>query len=468
MPAEQKTEEKGSRVEHMLTAPIPKLVRELSLPTMVSMLVTSFYNLVDTAFVGRIDTQATAAVGVSMAVMSLIQAFSFLFGHGSGNYMSRRFGAGDYEDARRMAATGFFSALIVGAFFCVSGLLFVRPIAILLGSTDTILPYAVSYLRIIFLGTPFIMGAFVLNNHMRYQGEAFFSMIGIVSGAVLNIGLDPLFIFVFKWGVAGAALATALSQVVSFGILLALNLRRAEVPVNFRYFTPCLHYYKNILRGGLPSLFRQGMASLSAIFLNRAAGAYGGDLADAAIAAMGVVTRITHFAYAALLGFGQGFQPICGTNYGAGKFRRVREALFYCMKLGGITLAVLSALGFITAPGLVALFRKDPDVIRIGAYALRAQCIFFPLNAYITLANMMLQTTGMIGRASIGTLARQGICLIPLILILPLFLGLRGVQIAQAGADLLTFFLVLPLTVGVIGRFREDADPSEAAKRDMA
>lgn len=451
------------KVSYLTTQPIPKLIREMSVPTIISMLVTSFYNMVDTAFVGRIDTQATAAVGVAFSVMALIQAISFLFGNGSGNYISRRLGARDYKDAERMAATGFFSVLAVGVLLCVLGVLFVEPISLLLGSTETILPYAMDYLRVIFFGAPFIMGSFVLNNQMRFQGSASVAMIGIVTGAVLNIALDPVLIFVFHMGIAGAAWATVLSQMVSFAILLVLNLRRAAIRVSPRNFTPTAHYFYNIFKGGVPSLCRQGIGSIATILLNIAAKTCAGAMADAAIAAMGVVSRITMFAYSALIGFGQGFQPVCGTNYGAGKYTRVREAFFYCMKLGTVVLIALSVLGFAFAAPLIRLFRDDAEVAEIGALALRAQCLVFVLNVFSILCNMMLQTIGMAMKASITALARQGIFFIPLILILPHFMGLLGVQLAQMFADVCSFALSVPLGWGVLKTMDHDAAPAGGA-----
>ena len=445
------------RLDYLTTAPIPELIRKMSVPTIISMLVTSFYNMVDTAFVGQIDTQATAAVGVSFSVMALIQAFSFLFGHGSGNYMSRRLGARDFEDAERMAADGFFGVLFMGVIISVCGVIFVEPIARLLGSTETILPYAVQYLRIIFLGAPFMMGSFVLNNHMRFQGSASVAMIGIVTGAVLNIVLDPLLIFVAKMGVAGAALATAISQLVSFCLLLYLNRKHAAVRINLRKLTINGHYLLHIFRGGIPSLCRQGIGSVATILLNVAAREYGGASADAAIAAMGVVTRIMMFAYAALVGFGQGFQPVCGTNYGAKNYRRVKEAFYYCVKIGVMVLAVMSVLGFLFAGPVIGIFRDDPEVIRIGAVTMRAQCVFFVLNAYVVIGTMLLQTIGMPLKASIVTLARQGIFFVPAITLLPMAFGLFGVQIAQAAADVCSFFLAVPLVRSVLKTLNTDA-----------
>ena len=242
------------RVRHLTEAPIPGLILELSLPTVISMLVTSLYNMVDTAFVGQLNTQSTAAVGISYSAMALLQAVSFFFGHGSGNYISRKLGAREYDNAERMASTAFFSAVFCGCVLAVLGVVFITPISRLLGSTDTILPYTVQYLRWIFVGAPFIMGSFVLNNQLRFQGSASLAMVGIALGAVLNVALDPLFIFALDLGVAGAALATVISQFVSFAALLVLTQKRAAIPIKWSRFTPKAHYFAAIFNGGVPSL----------------------------------------------------------------------------------------------------------------------------------------------------------------------------------------------------------------------
>lgn len=444
------------RVRFMTTEPIPGLICQMAVPTIISMLVTAFYNMADTLFVGRINTQSTAAVGVAFSVMALIQACGFFFGHGSGNYISRALGAREYEDAEKMSATGFFSSLLIGCVIATLGVVFIKPISLILGSTPTILPYTESYLRIIFLGAPIMMGSFVLNNQLRFQGSASVAMIGIVSGALLNIVLDPILIFVCHLGVAGAALATVISQCVSFGILLYMDLRRGAIKVHWKNFTPNAYYFSNIFRGGIPSLCRQGIGSISTIILNTAAGNYGGAMADAAIAAMGVVTRIAMFANSALIGFGQGFQPVCGTNYGAGKYTRVREAYYFCVKVAVGVLFAISVAGFIYAEPLMQLFRDDADVVKIGALALRAQCLTFTLNSWIIMCNMLLQTIGMALKASIVSMARQGLFLIPALLILPALFGLFGVQIAQTVADLCTFLLAVPMGSGVLKTFKED------------
>ena len=336
MSAEQK-------VEYMTTEPIPRLVSQMAVPTIISMLVTSFYNMVDTMFVGRINTQSTAAVGIVFSVMAIIQACGFFFGHGSGNYISRKLVEQNFEDAKKMAATGFFSAFIVGLVLGALGLIFLRPLSVFLGSTKTILPYTMSYLRIILIGTPFMMSSLVINNQLRFQGSASFAMVGSVTGAVLNIALDPILIFGCHMGVAGAALATVISQIVSFLVLLRASMKGGNFRISFRNFTPNGHYFYNIFKGGVPSLCRQGLGSVATICMNTTAGIYGGIYADAAIAAMGIVARIAMFANSTLIGFGQGFQPVCGTNYGAKRYDRVREAFFFCVKTAVGVLVVISA-----------------------------------------------------------------------------------------------------------------------------
>ena len=433
----------------MTTAPIPGLVTRLAVPTIISMLVTAFYNMADTFFVGRIGTSASAAVGVVFSLMAIIQACGFFFGHGSGNYISRALGANDGEDAERMAATGFFSALLAGALLAAVGILLIRPLARVLGSTETILPYAVDYMRVILIGAPWMMSSLVLNNQLRFQGSAFYSMIGIASGAVINIALDPLLIFTFDMGIAGAALATIISQFVSFCLLLAGTLRGGNLRIRLKSFTPNGHYLKSIVNGGMPSLCRQGLNSVGTICLNLGAGIYG----DAAIAAMSIVSRIVMFANSCVIGFGQGFQPVCGFCYGAKKYERVKQAFWFCVKSATIFLCCAAVLAFAFAPQLVAVFRKgDADVAAIGTVALRAQCLTFPLSAWIVLCNMMMQTIGKSVRASFLAMARQGLFFVPAVLILPRVLGLFGLQISQAVADVITFCASIPLQLSV---FRE-------------
>lgn len=445
------------KIEYLTTQPIPRLVSQMAIPTIISMLVSSFYNMADTFFVGKLNTQATGAVGVTFAVMALIQALGFFFGHGSGNYISRKLGAHELKLASVMASVGFFSAFIAGIFVTVFGLLFLQPLSLLLGSTPTILPYTMSYLGIILLGAPFMMSSLVLNNQLRFQGSASFAMVGIVTGAVINIALDPILIFGFHLGINGAAIATAVSQLISFLILFSASRKGGNIQIQFKNFKPGFFYYKEIFRGGIPSLFRQGLASVAQISMNHAAGICAGPLlADAAIAGMSVVNRIMMFANSALIGFGQGFQPVCGMNYGAAKYKRVREAYYFCVKTAIGFLIVISLIGIIFAEPIVTIFRKDDaDVIKIGTLALRLQCLTFPLNSWIVMCNMLLQSIGKAFRASLVSAARQGLFFLPLIWILPYVIGLLGVQITQPIADGLSFMLSIPLGVGVLKELKE-------------
>ncbi len=425
------------KFEMMTEAPIPGLIGRLAVPTIISMLITSFYNMADTFFVGKIGTSATAAVGVVFPVMAIIQALGFFCGHGSGNSISRHLGSKDVQSARELASTGFFLAFALGILLMVLGLIFLDPLSHLLGSTETIFPYTRDYLRFILLGAPYMTAQLVLNNQLRFQGNAFYAMIGITSGGVLNVILDPIFIFVFDLGISGAAIATILSQFVSFCLLL-VGLRVSKcIPIHLRNVRLTALRLREIMGGGLPSLFRQGLGSIATTTLNIAANPYG----DAAIAAMSVVSRIMMFANSALIGFGQGFQPVCGFNYGADKYDRVKEAFWFCVKVSTAVLLSLAVLGGFLSGHLIWIFRNDPDVIQIGTTALRFQCVTFALNGWIIMNNMMMQTMGKTVPATILAASRQGLFFIPALLILPQFLGLTGIQCAQAVSDVFTFAL---------------------------
>lgn len=444
------------KLKRMTQSPIPQLVLSLSAPTIVSMMVSALYNMADTYFVGLIgNPSATGAVGVCLPLMAIMQAVGFMFGHGSGNYISRALGAQEHENAARMASTGFFLALVTGALLGLLGLLTLRPLVGLLGSTETIAPYAMDYARYILLGSPWLVASLVVNNQIRFQGNAFFSMVGIASGALLNVALDPLFIFTLGLGVAGAALATSLSQLVSFGLLLAGTHHGGTIRIRFRQFTPKLAVFKEIFRGGVPSLLRQGLASLATVALNFSAGMFG----DTAVAAMSIVTRVVFFAVSAVIGFGQGFQPICGFNYGARRFDRVREAFWFSVRLSFFVLLGASVLGMALAPQIVELFLKGyPEVTAVGALSLRLQCVLMPLTGFLILSNMMLQTMGMAREASLVAASRQGLFFLPLVLLLPIPLGLLGVQISQPLSDLCSLALTIPLTFRVLNNLKREEE----------
>lgn len=454
-------EQRQQKFDRMTKTPIPRLIGELAVPTIISMLVTSFYNMADTFFVGKINTSATAAVGIVFPLMAMIQAFGFFCGHGSGNYISRQLGAHNFEDASKMSATGFVTAFVLGLGILVVGFLFTDPLLHIMGSTETILPYARSYMRIILIGAPYMTASLVLNNQLRFQGSAFYSMIGITTGAVLNIGLDPLFIFVLDMGVAGAALATIISQFVSFCLLIAGTFRGGNLRLNLRDFSPSLKYYQNIVKGGAPSLFRQGLGSFATVCLNLMAGPYG----DAAIAAMSIVTRISQFAASVVIGFGQGFQPVCGFNYGAKLFKRVQEGFWFCVKFCTSVLLVAAVCGWIFSPNLIGIFLKtDPLVIEYGSQALRLQALTFPLVGWITIANMMLQTIGKTVKASLLAMSRQFLFFVPVIMTLPGFLGILGVQLSQPIADFCSFLLAVPLSISVLREMSHEQEQLEQLK----
>ena len=429
----------------MTTLPVEGLVCRMAVPTIVIMLVSAVYSVTDTYFVSQISTGATAGVGVSFPLMAFIQALGLFFGQGCGNYISRMLGARDLGAVSRMTAAGFVSALLAGVLIMTAGLLDTQRLALILGSTETILPYASAYLRFILMGAPWMIGSILLNNILRFQGSPLYAMIGIVSGTVLNIGLTPLFIFVFDMGVAGAGASTMVSQAVSFVILL-VGCRRGGAEIKLKNFTPCLSIYKEIAMSGLPSLCRQLLAGMSAVVLNRTAGAYG----DEAIAALSIVSRMVMLIVFITIGFAQGFQPVAGFNYGAGRYDRVMRSFWFGVKVSTAFLAAMAAIAIIFAPQIIALFLRDSQVIEIGATTLRLMSMSFPLLGFIIMANVMLQTIGKAGRASILASSRQGVFLIAYLLTLPRFFGLLGIQLSVPFADVSAFILSVPITASVL------------------
>jgi putative MATE family efflux protein len=435
------------KYEKMTTAPVERLVLDLAAPSIVIMLISAIYNTADTFFVGSLGTSAVAGVGVAFPLMAIIQAIGFFFGHGAGNYVSRQLGAHKLDNASRMAATGFISSIIIGVCVTIAGILLLERLAVFLGATRTILPHAKSYLFYILLGTPWMTASLMLNSLLRFQGSASYGMIGMVSGAVINIFLDPLLIYVLKMGVSGAAVATTASQFIGFCLLLKGCSSGGNIRIKPRDFSPNFSFYKEIVRGGIPSLLRQGLASVATIYINRMAGGFG----DAAIAAMSITTRITLLANSTLLGIGQGFQPVCGFNYGAGAYDRVKRAFWFCIKISTVGLFLIAVLSCVYAPNIMAVFRSDDaQVIKIGSLALRLQFLVAPLLGWVIMNNMMFQTMGKSISASVMAMARQGLFLLPLLFILTPRLGLLGIQMSQPLSDIATFILSIPLNVMIM------------------
>ena len=444
------------RTEMMLNAPVSRVIPRLAIPTIISMLITSIDNMADTFFVSQLGTSASGAVGVIFSAMAIIQAVAFMIGMGSGTNVSQALGAGDEERARRFASTGFFTAFGVGVVLAVFGLSNIDWLVRFLGATETIAPYAKAYATYIFYATPLMMCSFVMNNLLRFEGLAMYGMVGITTGGLLNMALDPIFIFGLGLGTAGAAIATAISQCVSFLILLLMsNTRPDAISIHPRHFRPSLATYGRILYNGFPSLGRQGIASISTILLNTAAGVYG----DAAIAAMSIVSRFIMFINSSVIGFGQGFQPVCGFNYGAGRYSRVREAFWFCVKVATVILLVLAGVSMLFSRQIITVFRRDDaEVIRIGTLALLLQLATMPLWGFIVMGNMFTQSIGYGVRATLLSIARQGIFLIPALLILPRAFGLIGIQCARPLSDVCTLVFTLVIITGVLRQLRNKPD----------
>ena len=430
--------------QKLVMTPVEKLIPRLAVPTILSMMITMIYNLVDAYFVGKLGTSASAAIGVVLGLQSIFQAFGFMMGHGAGSQISIRLGEGDKDTADRLFSTAFFHALVISVIVAVIGLICLEPLMRLMGSSDTILPFSKNYGFYILISGPALVGSCVLNNVMRYEGRAVLAMFGLVTGGVLNMIGDPIFMFGFGLGIDGAGLSTAISQYISFGILLYMVFSKrtiSRLSPKYRSNNPADTLL--IMRVGLPSLIRQMLNSLATITLNHCAMPYG----DAAIAAMAIVGRIAMFIGSAMIGLGQGFQPVSAYNYGARKFARLRKSFFFTFKAGTIVLGALAVVGFLFPAPIVGIFRDDPAVIEIGAKALRFQCIAVVLQPFSVTSNMMFQSIGRSKEASFLALLRSGLYYIPALLVLPLFLGLTGIQSAQMVADMLTTLTCIPFVV---------------------
>lgn len=429
----------------MLEAPLTQIIPRLAIPTIISMLITAIYNMADTYFVSQISTEASAAVGVIFSAMAIFQAVAFMIGMGSGTNLSRALGRGDDESTRIYVSVGFFLTLIMGICILVLGRLNIHPLVRFLGATPEIEPDAVAYATYIFYAAPFMMTSFAMNNLLRFQGMAMYAMVGITTGGILNMFLDPILIFGLHLGTAGAAIATALSQMVSFFILLFMcNTRKNTISVSLRWFRPTPKVVGNILYNGVPSLGRQGIASIATIMINRAAGTISTDPAtiSATIASISIVNRFVMFINSAVIGFGQGFQPVCGFCYGAGRYDRVREAYYFCVKVATIILISLAAVALIFSQTIIRFFRADdPLVVSIGTTTLRLQLLTLPLWGMYVMSNMCTQSMGYGLTSTIISSSRQGIFLIPMVLLLSRLFGLLGLQLAQPISDILAFIL---------------------------
>lgn len=442
-----------TQYDKMTKQPVGSLVITLGIPTTISMLVTNIYNMVDTMFVGKLGTSASGAVGIVFGFMSILQAFGFLFGQGAGSIISRRLGNKDEDSASVVASTAFFSSMFMGLLIGILGTVFNTKMVYLLGSTDTILPYAKTYSLFILAAAPFMTSTFTMNNILRFEGKASLSMVGLMTGAILNMVGDPILMFGLDMGIAGAGLSTAISQFVSFCVLLSMFLSgKTQSKLSVRKITREFNVLFDIVATGFPSLVRQGLQAVSTMILNQQARIYG----DAAVAAMSIVSRISFFIFAVGLGIGQGFQPVCGFNYGAKKFSRVKEAFSFTLVAGEVLLGMFAVAGLLFSNQAIAVFRDDAEVIAFGTPALRYQCMALFLNPLIVLSNMTLQSTGQRAWATFLSMMRSGLYLIPMIYILTYTMGARGIQLAQPVSDVLSFATALPVIVNFIRKLPED------------
>ena len=436
----------------MTTEPVGKLLFTLSVPTIISMMVTNIYNLVDTAFVGTLGTSESGATGIVFGYMAILQAVAFMCGQGAGSIMSRKLGARDIEEATKYSSTGFFLSFVLGLVMAVLSLVFMKPLLYLLGSTETIAPYAGTYIFYILLSAPFFTSSLTMNNLFRYEGKAKFGTIGLMIGAVINIFGDIILMFGLKLGIAGAGISTAVSQIISFSILLSMFLRRkTQTRISIKYVARDWKTVWNIIATGFPSLLRQALNSIAAVLLNKTAGVYG----DETVAAMSIVSRISFFPMAVAIGIGQGFQPISSFNFGANKKNRVRKAFWTALAGEECVLTLISVPIYIFAGTLVQQLRDDPQVIELGIRALRLMCVgqlFVPLTMMV---EMGFQSIGEKMLASFGSCLRSGLVFIPTLLILKSARGMSGVQEAQPLSFVLTFIVCLFLCRIYLKRVRE-------------
>lgn len=428
--------EKRSQYDKMTQTPISRLVLTLSVPSIISMLVTNIYNLVDTAFVGRLGTSASGAVGIVFGFMAVIQAVGFMFGQGAGSILSRALGAKDADSASAHASAGFFASFLFGILISIAGFIWLDGIVMFLGSTATIAPFAKTYIFYILLATPFMCSGLTLNNLLRYEGKASLGMVGLMTGAALNMLGDPILMFGCGMEIAGAGLSTALSQLFSWGVLLWMFLSgKTETKLSFKTAAKATpRMLGNIMATGFPSMLRQGLNSLTTVLLNAQCAGYG----DAAVAAMSIVSRIIFFAFSIALGIGQGFQPVSAFNYGAGKYTRIRKGFVFTALVSEGIIIVGSALLVIFSGSLIALFRDDPDVVEIGTRALILQALATLALPPCMTTEMLFQSTGKRLGASLLSAVRSGLLFIPSLLILSSLRGLAGIQEAQPVSLLLS------------------------------
>ncbi len=438
----------------MTQTPVAKLVVMLGIPTTISMLITNIYNMADTYFVGTLGESAQAATGILFTLQAIIQAIAFMLGQGSGTMVSKELADQNKSKASNYVSSAFFTGAAIGVVLMVCGLCFLEPFLKLLGSTDTILPYARQYGACILVASPFMICSFVLNNNLRYEGMAFYAMIGITTGGILNIFGDYMFVRVLEMGVLGAGIATAISQIISFCILVYFHSKMAQADISLKYISKKPSLYFTVCRIGFPALIRQGLASISNGLLNNLTKPFG----DTAIAAMSIVNRFSAFLMCVGLGIGQGFQPVASFNYQAKKYKRVKKALLFTMLVGFCMVGAIALVSLIFTKEIVMLFQKEPEVVKVAVFALRCAIIgtmFLPLSVPV---NMLYQSIRKAGVSTILSLMRSGLSFIPVLLITTNLWGLLGIQISQPLADVITGLISIPFIVYFIVKTPDEGD----------
>ena len=441
---EQKQQE---RKLMMLNEPIHRVIPKMAIPTIVAFLINSIYSLADTYFVSSLGTNATAAVSVNASLDQLIMMCGSMLAMGANSYIARLLGKGEDEKASRVLSTAFFTAFAIGVSLLIGGTIFMVPMVRLLGATPTCEAYSIDYATYVLMAAPFMASNFVMNQCLRSEGSATLSMVGMGFGGILNCILDPIFIFGFDMGVAGASLATAISKVVSFAILIFPYItRRSLLHLSIRNFKPSREIVSEIVSVGSSSMFRSGLAVVAGILLNTLAG----DISDSVLAGIGVCTKIMMFPFSIILGFGNGFQPVVGFNWGAKRYDRVKEAYRFSSRVAFWGGALMAAFCILFADQLIVLFAgTDGDMRRIGAFAIITQAIALPIHAWVAIVNMYCVGLGNAKGAFALATARQGTCFIPILFPLAWIFGAYGVGSVQALADVISVALAIPILKGM-------------------
>ena len=435
--------QKLGRDEMMLKGNLAKIIPEMALPTIISFIISSIYNLADTYFVSSIGTNATAAVSVNSSLDHLIMMVGSMFAVGATSYASRLLGAGDKKTANETVSTAFIMAAAFGLLVLALGEIFMHPLVRLLGATPTCEQYSVDYATYVLLAAPFMSCSFVMNQCLRGEGNALYSMFGMGFGGILNCFLDPIFIFRMGLGVAGASMATAISKLVSFGILIAPYLRKKTIiTLSVKYFRPIKKTMTEIISMGSSALFRNLFNVVSAIILNNLAG----RISDSVLAGIGVCNKVMMFPFGIILGYGMGFQPVAGYNWGAKDYKRVREGYRFANRSGVGLAVVMAGLIAIFAKPLIGVFTEtDAEMMRIGALAIRLQCLAMPVHCWVMIVNMLANGLGKAKEAFLLATSRQGTCFLPVVFPMALIFGAIGVASAQAVADVVSLALAIPL-----------------------